>query len=349
MAAETTPTAAGLPDQRQLLAEIERDVREHRRSGAISAEFEAELDRAFDEVSPPGATGGGFDNVVDQAARHAIVDYDAPTLGSTPLRFVKRLVKQLTAWYLIFVGRQLVAFAGTTLRALRILGGRVDELERRTPALDPRVQASPPPVASDLDVAEWIPFAIERILQTPSTGRVLHADCGDGSLLCAVTAAGIDGYGTDARLDAGAKADEYAVEVRSAEVLDHLRTLPKATLRGIVLTHCVDRMALGDQLELVGRAADAVCSGGIVVIVTQSLHSWAAGRGEIGADLAVGRPLSAPTWIHLLNRAGFVAEPAVPGKVELPDAVAQSSDPAVVAIARELFPPCTVGIVARRE
>src|ERR1700759_1758655 len=99
------------------MAEIEAEVRAKRRSGEIPEDLERVLEGAFDAVAPPGATGAGFDTVVDQAARQAILDYDVPVTGKRPLRFVKRAVKTLTAWSLIFVGRQLVAFAGTTLRA----------------------------------------------------------------------------------------------------------------------------------------------------------------------------------------------------------------------------------------
>src|SRR5438067_5189771 len=165
------PRADARPDARALMADIEREVRERRRTGELDPDFERELDTVFAQVAPPGAFGGGFDTVVDQAARHAVVDYDVPIAGRRPLRMVKRAVKLLTAWYMIFVGRQLVAFAGTTLRALRILGGRVDALEARSPATDPRVATTLPPVDADLDLTPWAALLVDALRGRPAGRR----------------------------------------------------------------------------------------------------------------------------------------------------------------------------------
>src|SRR3954470_870486 len=45
------------PDARALMADIEREVRARRRAGLIDDDYERELDRLFDAVAPPGATG----------------------------------------------------------------------------------------------------------------------------------------------------------------------------------------------------------------------------------------------------------------------------------------------------
>src|SRR4051812_37135483 len=237
------------------MAEIEAEVRSKRRSGEIPEALERELAGAFDAVAPPGATGAGFDTVVDQAARHAIVDYDVPVTGSRPLRMVKRAVKVLTAWYLIYVGRQLVAFAGTTLRALRILGGRVDALEQRSPATDPRVRATRAPAELD-DLNDWSALCVERLKDAP--GRVVHAECGNGSLLDALVNAGIDAYGIDPRLDAARVSDAHRVEARTEDALEHLRSVRAGDLGGVVLSGCVDRAVLGDKIELLEAAQRAL-------------------------------------------------------------------------------------------
>lgn len=334
-------------DTRALMADIEREVRERRRRGDLDPEFERELDEAFAAVAPPGAFGGGFDTIVDQAARHAVVDYDVPITGRRPLRIVKRAVKQLTAWYLIFVGRQVVAFAGTTLRALRILGARVDAVEGRSPATDPRVGATTAPVDADVDLEPWTAPIVEACADRPE-GRVLHGDCGDGALLVALADAGIDAYGTDARLDAAACADARELEVRRDGTLEHLRTLPDGALAGLVLSGCVDRLVLGDLVELAGQAVRVTAPGAPIVVVGRHPAAWALDRAEVARDLAPGHPLHAATWQHLLEHHGARDIGAHAAPVTIPDAVRASSDPALHAVAAAVFAPASFMVVARR-
>jgi hypothetical protein len=283
------------------MAEIEADVRAKRRSGEIPEALERELEGAFAAVAPPGATGAGFDTVVDQAARHAIVDYDVPLVGKRPLRMLKRAVKTLTAWYLIFVGRQLVAFAGTTLRALRILGGRVDALERRSPATDTRVQLARAPAELD-DVSGWAEFCITEL--KAARARVVHAECGNGALLDALVAAGIDAYGVDPRLDAARVSDAHRVEARTEEALEHFASVPDGDLGGIVLSGCVDTLVLGDKVELVEQAARSLAADGALIVIGRDPRAADSEADAIALDLAPGRPLHAATWAHLLARAG---------------------------------------------
>lgn len=340
--------AAPRLDARALMADIEREVRERRRRGDLDPAFERELDTVFAEVAPPGAFGGGFDTVVDQAARHAVVDYDVPITGRRPLRIVKRAVKLLTAWYMIFVGRQLVAFASTTLRALRILGGRVDALEARSPATDPRAAATRPPVDADLDLAPWTDLVREMLAARPDGRRVLHADCGDGALLVALTDARIDAYGTDPRDDAAACADARGIEVRRDAALDHLRTVGDGTLAGVVLSGVVDRVTLGDQLELVEHAVRVLAPDAPLVVIGRNPDAWRRARSAVAADLAPGRPLHATTWAHLLGAQPVRDVACREGDCGAPEAVVASTDPAVRALAAEVYVPSSYAVVARR-
>jgi hypothetical protein len=344
MADDTAPRL----DTRSLMADIEREVRERRRRGDLDPAFERELDTVFEEVAPPGAFGGGFDTVVDQAARHAVVDYDVPITGRRPLRIVKRAVKLLTAWYMIFVGRQLVAFASTTLRALRILGGRVDELEARSPATDPRVATTLPPVESDLDLAPWVELVRSSLSSRPSGARVLHADCGDGALLVALSDAGVDAYGTDPRDTAAALADPRGLEVRRDAALEHLRSVPDAALGGVVLSGAVDRLTLGDQIELVRHAVRVLAPDAPLVLIGRNPDAWRRARSPIAADLAPGRPLHARTWVHLLASEPVHEIACRDGECGAPEAVSSSNDPAVRALAAEVYAPSSYAIVARR-
>ena len=348
--AASSASGAGLPmfDADALLADIERDVRERRRSGAITPEYEAELAGAFAEVAPNGSIGGGFDEVVGQAARHAIVDYDAPIAGSRPLRFVKRMVKLLTAWYLIFVGRQLVAFAGTTLRALRLLGARVDELEHNAPATDPRLKRVSAPVATDIDLGGWHEACVAAIAVTPAVGRVLHVDCGSGALLAALHDRGIDAYGVDNRTDAGALGDARAIEIRGDEALTHIQAVAPGSLRAVVLSGCVDRLGLGDKVDLLHSARKAVQLGGVVLLIGLDPRATRGNDATLASDLAPGRALHNTTWSYLLESVGFDNVVIAQAPSDAPEAISRHADPAVRALGAVVFVATTFCISALR-
>lgn len=292
------------PDATTLMAEIEREVRARRRSGELPADLEHELDRVFEAVAPPGAVGAGFEPTLERAERAAFVDPVGPTASRFPgVSFLRRVLRKLLAFYVEHAVRQVTAFGVTLVRAIRLLGQRVSALEARSPALDPRVRALAAPLDADVDPAPWLPL-VEGCLKS-TAGRVLHAECGDGSLAAALEAAGVDVYGVDPRDDAAELADERGVEVRGVDVLTHLRSLPDGSLAGLVLSGCVDRLPLGDLDELARRAAAVLADGAPLLVLGVHPNAWERSCSPIAADLAPGRPLHPETWEWLLTANGF--------------------------------------------
>ena len=77
-------TDQGAPDTEQLMAQIEGEVRRARASGALPHGFEADLDRMFAELSPAGATGEGFSEVLRKAEEYSYIDPMAPVASNLP-------------------------------------------------------------------------------------------------------------------------------------------------------------------------------------------------------------------------------------------------------------------------
>jgi hypothetical protein len=147
---------------------------------------------------------------------------------------------------------------------------------------------------------------------------VLHAECGDGSLVRALTEAGLDAYGVDPR---GALVDAAVMSGLDAwpdEALDHLRMVADASLGGLVLSGCVDRLVQLRQRQLIELASAKLMAGGRLVLIGCTPDSFRRLAGDMEADLAPGRPLAAATWAHLVGRAGFsaveLAAPPGPGE-----------------------------------
>jgi len=338
------------PDVRAAVADIEREARARRRAGEIPTTYERELDALFESIAPVGARFDSVEAVLAQTERIAGFDVAAPTASN--IRggaLVKRGLQRAVGWQFHFFAGQVQAFAYSTLRALRLLTDRVVALEHRLPITDPRVEAMVSVDRDRLDVGPWL----DRILQwcAARPGRVLHAESGNGTLVVALNEAGIDAYGVDPRDDAGAVSDSAGVETRTTGALEHLRALPQGALGGLVLSGCVDRFALGDQLELAKHAMRVLAPGGrLVVLGSHPLH-WMLHGDPVTGDLTFGRPLHPETWTHVIGELGFCgvehhdgARPGFEARSTLsPDVAA-----ALEAIEPLLFPPAAFAVIAER-
>jgi hypothetical protein len=290
-------------DAEQLMAEIEAEVRARRAAGDLPADFERELDLAFARFAPVGAAGDDLESVAVRAEQAAFIDLATPPMTGPPgVPFVKRVLRKLMFFYLHHVAEQITTLALVLTRGLRLLGRRVDDLERVVPGAGPGSEnALPAGSAPDLGAwSELLPKALAG-----ARGRVLHADCGDGSLVAALRGAGLDAYGAGAAPGAAATGEAAGLELRPVAAVEHLRLVGKGTLGGLVLSGCVDRSVAAVQRELVMLAAARLAGGAPLAIVGTPPAAWERSVGPVAADLAPGRPLHAETWAALLEAAGF--------------------------------------------
>lgn len=291
-------------DLQQVLREIDEEVAARRAAGDFPPGMERDLDLIFARFAPATTSGDDLDALLEQADRGAFVDVDVPTASRMPaVGIVKKVLRKLMAWYLRYVAQQVSVFAGATVGALKLLGRRVAALEASTPGADPAVRdelqrASTPP---DLDaVATHILDALRG-----TTGRVLVAECGAGSLVRALLDAGLDAYGCDPRLALAEQGALAGVEIRPDDVFDHLGAVDHEALGALVLAGIVDREPVGRQLALADLAANVVATGGRLVLVGTAPDAWGRTTSVIDADLSPGKPLHAETWAHLVAERGF--------------------------------------------
>ena len=288
----------------QVRREIEQEVRARRAAGAYPPGFERELDELFARFAPPAASGD-FDAVLDQAEEAASISPVIPTDSQKPAgAYVKKGLGKAIGWYHAWMVQQVVGFAGSTVRAVRILGRRVRAVEGQLGdaryALDSLADVAPRP----LDDA-----AIGAVVQTLTgvRGRVLVAESGDGALLRALVAAGIDAYACEPRAGLVADQRDEGLEVRAEDARFHLAAVGAGELAAVVLAGCVERLASGALVAIGELAASRVGDDGVVVVVSLAPEAFVA-ADPVAADLAPGRPLHAATWVHLLQRQGLSAE-----------------------------------------
>lgn len=288
------------PDLDAVVREVEAEAQRLRASGALG-DLERELDLLFEELVPGRVDERDFDAVLDRAERAALIDILAPIDERRPgYAQVKRAVRKALLWYMEYIVQQLSTFAGATTRAVRILGERVERLEEAWgPTPQEGTALTLPPVALGQHWVEWV---VERLKGVD--GRVLHVEAGDGALLRALVAAGLDAYGVEPHEPTVRALVDDGLEVRCESALDHLGKVGEGALVALALSGCVDRLPVESRVHLVTAAASAVAPGGLLVVIGRTPAAWLLGRLGIEGDLASARPFHAETWVALLTAAG---------------------------------------------
>lgn len=190
------------------------------------------------------------------------------------------------------------------IEAFRFLAARVLTLEDRLARQDRPVDGSAWLVL-DEPLGEWVRPVVDHLAAAAPDGEVLHADCGEGDLLSALAEAGVEAIGVEPRGGVALIALERGHEVAINEVADEMPRLPAGSLGGLVLTGAVDRLPLHALIDLLAHARRVLAPGAPLVVVSSEPAEAEARWDAAAHDLVGGRPLHAPTWQVLLERAGF--------------------------------------------
>ncbi len=290
----------------KVMGEIDDEVRRRRASGDFPPSFERRLDQLFSRFTPVGVHDAHFNETLKLADRSAYVDISVPTASNKPgVGRLKRVLRTLMAWYLNYVVQQITHFTSATMRVLHMVDERLAEVEAEVEASRPAHLADHDLLAVVADPSAWAEEVCSRLAGVK--GRVLHAECGDGTLIRALAREGLDVYGVDPRAELLDSAAEASLDVRCEDALEHLRSVADLGLRGLVLSGCVDYLPVRFKREVARLAGEKLAAGGVVVIVATSPNQWANQAPAVQADLAPGRPFNPQTWSHLLGAAGFEA------------------------------------------
>jgi hypothetical protein len=291
-------------DLRKLAAEIEAEVRARRAAGEYPPGFERDLDALFERFAPPEVSND-FDAALERAEDVMIVDPVIPVASRNPaFGLVKRVMAKLIGWYHVWIAQQITAVASSLHGALRLLGERVKGLERVTGEVA-RVRAIGDRVPMVRDDARWSALVVDAMRGV--RGRVAVVQCGDGALLQALVAAGIDGYGVESRADAADAARARGLEVKIDDGIAHIHVVGDGALDGLVLRGIVERAPLGELLSVIDDAAARLAPGGRLVVCSLTRAVWGDAATAAEADLVGGHPLNPETWGHVLAEQGFEA------------------------------------------
>jgi hypothetical protein len=304
---EVADAAARTQYLNQVMSEIDAEVRRRRASGDLPAGLERELDELFLEFSPVGLHGRArLRETLALVDGSAYVDMAVPVESNKRAgRYVKRLIRKSMSWYIGFIVHQIVKFAWAVSRMFHVVVDHVEDLESAVNAQrTPELPASVVPLV-DPGSSWWADNAVEALKGI--RGRVLQAECGNGSLVDALRASGIDAYGVDPADAVIEPAIERGLDVRAESVLGHLEVVADEALSGMVLSGSIQWLHPSQRDRLVQLATTRLAVDGVLVLHSATPESWMAGTSHLVSDLAPGRPLHAETWAHLLTQRGFGA------------------------------------------
>jgi SAM-dependent methyltransferase len=291
----------------EVMADIDAEVKRRRASGDLPAGLERELDELFLEFSPVGMQGKArLRETLALVDGSAYIDIAVPVLSNKAVGvYVKRLIRKSTSWYMGFVVHQIVRFAWSVSRVLHLVVDHIDDLEATVDSLRaPELSPSAVPVV-DAGASWWAPTAIESVRGV--SGRVLHAECGNGSLVEALVGAGIDAYGVESNELAVEPGIGRGLDVRAESILDHLQVVSEEALGAIIISGPVQWLHANDRQRLVQLASSRLTLGGVLVLQSMTPEAWQRTAPSLVTDLAPGRPLHAATWSHLLAGQGVQA------------------------------------------
>jgi len=290
-------------DFHKLAAEIEAEVRARRAAGEYPPGFERELDRMFNRFAP-AEVSTDFDTAFERAEDLMIIDPEIPVASRSPLLgVVKRVMSKLIGWYHVWLTQQIAAIASAINTALRLLGGRIVELEHVTGDVA-RARAVGARVPAVRDDAAWGQLVTDAL--HGCSGRIAVVECGEGALLASLAAAGLDAYGVEPRAPVADAALARGLEVRIDDGAAHLHAVGAAALGGLVLRGLVERAQLGELLLLVDAAAAKLAPGGRLVVCSLRREVWGCDATAAESDLVAGHPLHPETWSAVLPEQGFV-------------------------------------------
>ena len=136
---------------------------------------------------------------------------------------------------------------------------------------------------------------------------VLDAGCGRGEFVELLVALGIDARGieVDPKLVADARA--RGVRAETSGVVEHLLTLPDASLGGLAMIQVIEHLTPQDVIDVVKIAADKVRPGGRVVVETVNPTSLYTYAHALWVDPDHVRPIHPGFLRFLFNEAGFTS------------------------------------------
>jgi hypothetical protein len=290
-----------------VMAEIIAEAAQRRLDGTYPPDLERKLSETFARFSPPGALGTDLNALLDRAELAAAINADVPTAASRPYAAaVKKVVRKSTGFYQRYVTQQSAGFADITVRALRRLADRLDDVSAAAGATNPdaaRLVDALAPTTDPAAVIAAVTAALARHCGT--TGRTVHLGAGTGALVAAVNDSGRSAYGVDRRAVVAGR--RRTAEIRVEEPASHVRRLAAQSLQAAVVTWWGDLSPTGHRISTLTHLARALGPDGVLVLVVDDVSRL----DHVTTDVASVPHWPVASWCDVLDAAHWTTSERV--------------------------------------
>ena len=303
-----------LVDIRAASTEIQAEADQRRRQDPEIAQFELEIEHAWEDLVPSGNSPGLEANngtLLDQAANLAALDPHVPIGSRRGLRSIKWFIRKMTYWYVRFLTDQFNLFTGVLIRHLRKLEARLGRLEAAAGLpIDQSVPAGWGIIDDPPDPSAEV---VAQVAALAGSGPCIVLSAGQGALVEAIGDRGLRTYGVEQDPDRVFAGLSSRIDIRTGDVLAHLVGSEDGEFGTIVLTGMVENLPLKDLIGMINQASLKLKSAGRIIVAVADPAS----RSQIESELGSGLGISPITWRHLLERAGFDAclEPCADSRI----------------------------------
>ncbi|MCP5116346.1 MAG: methyltransferase domain-containing protein [bacterium] len=135
--------------------------------------------------------------------------------------------------------------------------------------------------------------------------RILDIGCGRGEFLQVLKDAGIAARGIDSSEELVRMCKGKGLEAEQADLFEHLRALPGASLDGIFCAQVIEHLPPHRVPEFVQLAAEALEPNGLLAIETPNPECLAIFATHFYLDPTHTRPIPAPLLAFYLEESGF--------------------------------------------
>jgi O-antigen chain-terminating methyltransferase len=201
------------------------------------------------------------------------------------------------------------------------------------------------------EIRQRLRFYLDRVKNQPTFNAslpLLDIGCGRGEWLELMREAGITAYGVDTNPLVVDQCLTLGLEVRHADAIVHLASLPDNVLGGISIFHLIEHLPLDLLLRLIDEARRTLVPGGLLLLETPNPENLKVGACTFHHDPTHLRPIPPLLAGYLVESRGF-------GDVEVmlinpyPDSfLIQEDSEAARRLNDVLYGPQDVAVIARK-
>lgn len=138
------------------------------------------------------------------------------------------------------------------------------------------------------------------------TTEILDLGCGSGTWLELLTESGFNATGVDENSRMVQIGRRRGLEIKHADVIEHLRALPEASLQAVTAFHLLEHFDFRDLLQLLTEIRRVLKPSGVVIFESPSPKNLVVGACNFYADPTHRNPIFPETLQFILERLHFV-------------------------------------------